>query len=255
MKFVRPLLFALGLALAAPSLAAAKTERPDATDRKIMGSSGFLSYHPDLRFRLLGLSEYRRGNHVDAMTYFRRAARYADKPAQGMVAEMYWKGQGVPVDRATAYVWMDLASERAYHVMLLQRERYWKEMTEDERARALEIGDALYLEFADQYAKPRLAAKLRQGKRATTGSRTGAVGNLSIVIPTPNGTLSIDGSTFYDEKFWNPNLYFRLQDSDWKELGEGRVDIGEIQSAGEITVPTDTGPEADDPAEDEPQGD
>lgn len=255
MTLARPLLLAFGLALTVPMAGTVQAERPDATDRQLMGTSGFLSYHPDLRFRLLGLSEYRKGNYVDAMTYFRRAARYADKPSQGMVAEMYWKGEGVPVDRATAYVWMDLASERAYHVMLLQRERYWKEMTQAERDRALELGDALYLEFADEFAKPRLAVKLRQGKRATTGSRTGAVGNLSIVIPTPNGTLSIDGATFYDEKFWNPNLYFRLQDSDWKEFGEGRVDIGEIQSAGEITVPTDAGPEPDESAQEEPQGD
>ena len=83
----------------------------------------------------------------------------------------------------------------------------------------------------------------------TTGSRTGFVGSLKIEIPGPNGSTIIDGSDYYDPKFWNPNLYFRMQDSDWKEFGEGRVDIGEIQSVGELTVPADATDE--DAAEDE----
>ncbi len=115
-------------------------------------------------------------------------------------------------------------------------------------ARALEIGDAIYLEYADPYAKPRLAQKLRQARLKVTGSRTGFAGSLKIEIPGPNGSTIIDGSDYYDEKFWNPNLYFRMQDSDWKEFGEGRVDIGELQSVGEFTVPADA------TAEDEGEG-
>ena len=133
MKPVRPLLFALGLALLSPLPAAALAPEPASTDEFVMTSAGFLSYHPDLRFRLLGLAEYRKGNYVEAMVQFRRAARYADKPSQGMIAEMLWKGQGTAVDRPAAYVWMDLAAERAYKMMLVQREKYWAEMTEAER--------------------------------------------------------------------------------------------------------------------------
>ncbi|MBW8366352.1 MAG: hypothetical protein K0M70_00625 [Arenimonas sp.] len=243
MKFARPLLFALGLALAAPLPIAAQTSSQDSNDELVMTSSGFLSYHPDLRFRLLGLAEYRDENYAEAMVNFRRAARYADKPSQGMIAEMLWKGQGTAVDRPAAYVWMDLAAERAYKMMLVQREKYWAEMTEAERARALEIGDALHAEYADSAARPRLDQKLRQGLRKVTGSRTGYAGNLRIVIPGPNGSRNIDGSTFYDRKFWNTNEYLRMQDGDWKEFGEGSVDIGELQSVGELTVPSDASPE------------
>jgi len=255
MKFARPLLLALGLALLSPLPIAAQTSSATSTDELVMTSSGFLSYHPDLRFRLLGLADYRKGNYVEAMVNFRRAARYADKPSQGMIAEMLWKGQGTAVDRPAAYAWMDLASERAYKMMLVQREKYWTDLTEAERASSLEIGDAIFLEYADTYAKPRLAQKLRQGKLRATGSRTGFVGNLKISIPGPNGSRSIDGSAFYDEKFWNPNLYFRMQDSDWKEFGEGSVDIGELQSVGELTVPTDTDTGAEDEDPDQGQDD
>ncbi|MCX7034184.1 MAG: hypothetical protein NT046_09470 [Arenimonas sp.] len=246
MKSARPLLLALSLALLSPLPAAALAPEPASTQELVMTSAGFLSYHPDLRFRLLGLGEYRKGNYAEAMVHFRRAARYADKPSQGMIAEMLWKGQGTAVDRPAAYVWMDLAAERAYKMMLVQREKYWADLTEAERARALEIGDALHAEYSDSAARPRLDQKLRQGKRRVTGSRTGFVGNLKISIPGPNGSRSIDGSTFFDEQYWNTNLYLRMQDGDWKEFGEGRVDIGEIQSTGELTVPADAAPEDED---------
>lgn len=254
MKSARPLMFALSLALLSPLPAAALAPEPASTEELVMTSAGFLSYHPDLRFRLLGLGEYRKGNYAEAMVHFRRAARYADKPSQGMIAEMLWKGQGTAVDRPAAYVWMDLAAERAYKMMLVQREKYWADLTEAERARALEIGDALHAEYSDSAARPRLDQKLRQGKRRVTGSRTGFVGNLKISIPGPNGSRSIDGSTFFDEQYWNTNLYLRMQDSDWKEFGEGTVEIGELQSAGELTVPTDATDEVETEAgEDSPR--
>lgn len=254
MKSARPLLFALSLALLSPLPAAALAPEPASTEELVMTSAGFLSYHPDLRFRLLGLGEYRKGNYAEAMVHFRRAARYADKPSQGMIAEMLWKGQGTAVDRPAAYVWMDLAAERAYKMMLVQREKYWADLTEAERARALEIGDALHAEYSDSAARPRLDQKLRQGKRRVTGSRTGFVGNLKISIPGPNGSRSIDGSTFFDEQYWNTNLYLRMQDGDWKEFGEGTVEIGELQSAGELTVPTDATDEVETEAgEDSPR--
>ena len=254
MKSARPLLLALSLALLSPLPAAALAPEPASTEELVMTSAGFLSYHPDLRFRLLGLGEYRKGNYAEAMGHFRRAARYADKPSQGMIAEMLWKGQGTAVDRPAAYVWMDLAAERAYRMMLVQREKYWADLTETERARALEIGDALHAEYSDSVARPRLDQKLRQGKRRVTGSRTGFVGNLKISIPGPNGSRSIDGSTFFDEQYWNTNLYLRMQDSDWKEFGEGTVEIGELQSAGELTVPTDATDEVETEAgEDSPR--
>jgi TPR repeat protein len=245
MKLARPLLLAIGLALLSPLPAAALAPEPASTEELVMTSAGFLSYHPDLRFRLLGLGEYRKGNYAEAMTFFRRAARYADKPSQGMIAEMLWKGQGTAVDRPAAYVWMDLAAERAYKMMLVQREKYWAELTEAERTRALEIGDALHAEYADSAARPRLDQKLRQGKRRVTGSRTGFVGNLKISIPGPNGSRNIDGSAFFDRKFWNTNEYLRMQDGDWKEFGEGTVEIGELQSTGELTVPTDASDEVE----------
>jgi TPR repeat protein len=241
----RTLLFALGLALASTVAAREEAEqdadRPSAAtagvDELVMTSEGFLSYHPDLRHRLSALADYRKGDYAEAFIKFKRAARYADKPSQGMLAEMLWVGKGTEVNRPEAYIWMDLAAERGYKMMLVKREQYWEQLTEAERARALEIGDAMYLEYADQYAKPRTEQRLRQARRKTTGSRTGFVGNLTVEIPTPSGNRIISGKDYYKDEYWKPGQYWRMQDSDWKDFGEGRVDIGELQSVGTPTVP------------------
>jgi len=250
MKFARPLLFALGLALATSGSTAVMAQEANADKDAVMTSDGFLSFHPDLRHRLSGLGDYRKKNYAEAFASFMRAARFADKPSQGMIAEMLWNGQGVEVDRARAYVWMDLAAERGYKMMLVKRENYWDGLTEAERAQALEIGDAIYLEYADKFAKPRLEQRLRQARLRTTGSRTGFVGSLVIEIPTPSGSRSIDGSTYYKDEYWKPAQYWRMQDSDWKDFGEGSVEIGEIQSIGDLTIP---GESAEDEADDAPR--
>lgn len=218
------------LALVAARPVAAQSAE-DANERRIMSSSAFLSGHPDLRNRLSGLERFRKGDYEGALVRFRRAARYADKPSQGMVGEMYWEGTGVAQDKALGYVWMDLAAERGYPLMLAKRERYWNELDEAGRARALEIGPQMYAEFGDDVAKARLERELRFAKRNTTGSRVGSVGALTIIIPTASGTETIDGSQFYDEKFWNVDKYLQWQDDDWVNNAEGTVDVGEIMSA------------------------
>lgn len=230
-RLAAAILVALSFSLTA---AAAQDEAPakpkGVSDAVILSSQGFLSAHPDLGNRLQGLESFRQEKYPRAMDDFLRAARYADKPSQGMVAEMYWNGTGVAADRAAAYAWMDLAAERAYPMLLVKREQYWEALSAEERERALDIGRQLYAEYGDDVAKPRLERVLRRAKRNTTGSRTGAVGFLEIQIPTPGGMRSVDGSQYYAEKFWNPALYWRWQDYDWKKPGKGSVDVGEVMT-------------------------
>ena len=106
---MRPLAFALLIALTPAAMPAfaqqdtAPAKHVGVDDQAIMTSQGFLSAHPDLGNRLQGLDSLEDGNFKRALQDFRRASRYGDKPSQGVIAEMYWNGQGVEVDRATAY--------------------------------------------------------------------------------------------------------------------------------------------------------
>ena len=216
------------------SLADERSPLPDdPTEDPIMMSAGFLSAHPDLRYRLQGVEAYRQGEFEQAFEHFRRASYYADKPSQGMIAEMLWLGQGVPQDRALGYVWMDLAAERGYRSFLARRERYWAQLDEAERQRALEEGDALYARYGDPSARTRIDMVLRRARRQITGSRTGhpVGGALRIEVPGPGGSsMSIDGSKFYDPVYWDPEKYQAWHDQVWMEPRTGNVDVGELES-------------------------
>lgn len=198
-------------------------------DKDILSSSSFIDAHPDLMHRLRGLDAYKKAHHSEAFTHFKRAAKFADKPSQGMVAEMLWKGEGVEKNRPLAYAWMDLAAERLYPTMLVHRERYWKTLTEQERAQAITLGEAVYAAYGDSVAKKRLEIALRREKNKTTGSRTGFVGSIAITINTSSGPQTIDGSQYYQDKFWKPEQYWKWQDTAWKNPPTGRVDIGPLE--------------------------
>jgi len=219
----------LAALLAAPAAWSATPAPPDPTQDQLMITAGFLNGHPDLRFRLLALEKHKAGKREDAFRFFQYAAQYADKPSQGMVAEMLWNGDGTAQDRALAYVWMDLAAERGYEGFVGLRERYWSQLTEAERARALAEGEAIYARYGDAAAKPRIAAVLRRERKAVTGSRTGFAGNLRIVVPGPSGSREIDGSKFYDERFWDPAKYQAWHDAVWTKPRIGTVDVGGVE--------------------------
>jgi len=201
----------------------------DPVQDPLMVTSGFLNGHPDLRFRMLGIEKYKSGEHKKALRHFQNAAFYGDKPSQGMVAEMLWTGTGTERDRARAYAWMDLAAERGYEGFAGMRERYWTDLSEDERAQALEVGQEVYARYGDAAALPRIASKLRRERRSLTGSRTGFSGNVRIIIPTAVGSTEIDGSKFYDERYWDPAKYQAWQDSSWMKPRIATVNVGSAQ--------------------------
>ena len=223
----------------------AQAQEMSSTDAALMTSEGFMDAHPDLKWRQQGLKTWESGEHAKAFDLFKRAARYADKPSQGMIAEMLWRGEGVAQDKAAAYAWMDLAAERHFRPMLIQREIYWNGLSEAERERAMQIGKELYAEYGDVAAKPRVERKLRMARRTGTGGRTGgAIGNLQIVINTMSGPMTIDGSTYYDPDYWQPERYWAWQEKGWKNPPRGMVDVGPLSTPVEA-------PKA--PAESEPE--
>ena len=196
-------------------------------------TEGFLAAHPDLRWRRDGLRAYDRGNYDTALGYFRRASRYGDKPSQAMVAQMYWNGTGTARDRPLAYAWMDIAAERHYRQFLLYRERYWAALDEPGRADAIMRGQALYAEYGDDVAKPRLERIMTRERRKITGSRLGFVGKLRIIPntgPMAGSGMSLDAEQYYADKYWKPKAYWALQDEIWEAPPKGRVDVGDLEA-------------------------
>lgn len=201
-------------------------------------TEAFLAAHPDLRWRREGLHAYANGHYDQAYRHFLRAARYADKPAQAMLAEMHWKGIGVPQDREIGYAWMDLAAERLYSAFVVLREAYWQQLDPGQRTQAIERGQALLAEYGDVAAKPRMVKVLRRHS-GVTGGRVGFVGNLEIIPLTgpnatgiPGGGLRIRGDDYYAPKYWQPERYFEWQDEAWDAIPRtGRVEVGDLERA------------------------
>ena len=238
------------------SVALAAETRPlqDPTEHTLMMPAGFLAAHPDLQNRLRGLEAYEAGRFEEALNYYRRAAYYADKASQAMIGEMLWNGEGVARDRALAYAWMDLAAERGYQGFLKFREQYWQALDDAERERALNEGQAIYARYADETAKPRIAAVLRRGLGQATGSRLGSVGALTISVPGPGGIpITIDGSKYYDPQYWDPKLYAQWHDRVWMNPRVGRVDVGDTETLRGAKPPTPiAAPEVDGPEPEAP---
>lgn len=196
-------------------------------------TEGFLAAHPDLRWRAEGVRSYERKDYAVALAEFKRAAYHGDKPAQAMIAEMYWSGIGVAMDRPLAYVWMDLAAERLYHDFLVRREGLWNALDPTEQQDAIARGQALMAEYGDDAAKPRLDKILRRERRRVTGSRVGYVGNLTIVPftgPLSGTGMTLTGDQYYAPKYWQPEEYWRLQDTIWKAPLKGRVRVGDLEN-------------------------
>lgn len=232
-SLLAPLLLALAVpvtSLAAPPAPQAPSALPsDPTEDPLLISAGFLNGHPDLRFRMLGMEKQRANNLQAAFGFFQRAGFYGDKVSQAMVAEMLWNGTGTAVNPPLAYAWMDLAAERGYKGFLELRERYWAALSEAERVQAVTEGEAVYARFGDAAAEPRLALAMRREQKRMTGSRTGFAGNVKILVPGPNGTTEqIDGTKFYDSRYWDPAQYRQWQDTIWSTPRVARVDVGSV---------------------------
>ncbi len=190
----------------------------------------FIRAHPDLSWREQGIAAYKQGRYASAMTYFRRAARYADKPSQAMIAQMLWNGDGVPVDHVMAYIWADLSAERGYPSLVATREKFWSELDPRERQAAVARGQSIFDEYGDEVAKNRQERALRHARLAITGSRTGHVGTLTISQRMPDGRFSaVDGALYFADKYWKPEQYWEWQDSQFEKLPEGKVEVGPLQ--------------------------
>lgn len=193
--------------------------------------------HPDQRFRRLGYEAAQRGRTEDARRYYRTAARYGDKISQAALAELLWTGQGGEADRALAYAWMDLAAERGTPYLLAKRERYWEQMDEGERQRALEAGLAVYSEYGDKVAKPRLERVMRKERTQVTGSRTGFIGTLDVYLMEPamaSGSRVI-AQRYYQGKYWQPDEYWKSQDKLIQR--QGQVHVGAVEIPDEAPAP------------------
>lgn len=219
--------------------------------RSLMEIPTITDQHPDVYYRNLGVQAYQDGDKPRALRMLLKSSSYADKIAQAMVATMYWNGEGAPSDRPRAYAWMDLAADRGYRDLLIQRERYWSQLSDAERKQALAVGREVYAEYGDERGLGRLQSKLSAVSMNVTGSHAGyqvnggtlfssGVGNgrrqtvgmkpasLQSTLEGASGTF-VDNSQRYASYVWDAKQYARLKDIEW-QLKAGHADVGPLQA-------------------------
>lgn len=235
MELLGSILLAAGLATgpSVPTIEAveavvAQTDRSSARDfdERTRLSRTF----PNELYRLYGSESAGKGDWGDAMQHFRRAARFADKYSQHRISLMYWHGVGVERDPARAYAWADLAAERMYPNFIVLREKMWLELDEAQRKKALHEGAALYAEFGDDIAKPRLQHAIARHRTQLTGSHVGYHdGRLQVYAPGPGAASPADSLGSYDLRpmyaAWrmDADRYWAVEDAIWKY---GSVEVG-----------------------------
>lgn len=199
-------------------------------NENILTSKPFLDHHADFKWRLEGFRLYDQGDYPGALDRFLKAAHYGDKVSQAMVSEMHRLGQGVPADMAAAYAWMDLAAERGYQDLVIEREKIWARLDEAQQKEAVLRGSAIYREYGDAVAKARMEKILRRASKERTGSRLGAVGRMEVysVVGRDGPRLGRYGSgdQLFPDRYWKPEHYWKWQDRTLNPQAVGHVDVG-----------------------------
>lgn len=139
---------------------------------------------PGVKFFAYGVEAFRKGDYRHAIDMYEVAASWAYKPAEYNLGVMYFKGQGVPVDRPRGAAWMILAAERGEPRYAHARDLMVTALTDAEFQRADAIWNELKGTFGDAVALRRAKAQWARAKSLQTGSRVGgATGLLRVGAP------------------------------------------------------------------------
>lgn len=138
---------------------------------------------PGVKFFTYGVQAFRRGDYRHARAMYEVAASWAYKPAEYNLGVMYFKGQGVPVDRARGTAWMVLAAERGAPLYVKARDLMVTALSKSEFARADELWGELKETYGDQVALRRAKAQWAYVRTHQTGTRVGGgTGELAVGV-------------------------------------------------------------------------
>lgn len=129
---------------------------------------------PGVYYFDLGVRAFKKGDYRHASDMYKVAASWAYKPAEYDLGIMYFKGQGLPVDRARGAAWMILAAERGEPPLYVEaRDLMVTALTKQQFARTDEIWNELKPTYGDAVALRRAKAQWALARNNETGSHLG----------------------------------------------------------------------------------
>lgn len=129
---------------------------------------------PGLKFFNFGAQAFRKGDYAHAVAMYKVAASWAYKPAEYNLAVMYYKGQGVPVDRPLGAAWIVLAAERKDPYYTKVQSLMVRPLTDAQFEKTNEHWRELKNTYGDEVALPRAKAQWAWVRAHQTGTRTGS---------------------------------------------------------------------------------
>jgi len=235
--FVSVLTGAVALAVALPAQAqnasvASEVTAPDYGSGASVGGLSNRNFNtaesdgrPGVYYFDLGVQAFKKGDYRHAIDMYKVAASWAYKPAEYNLGIMYFKGQGIPADRARGAAWMVLAAERGDPEYVKARDLMVTSLGKAEFTHTDKYWGQLKKTYGDKVALQRARAQwnwvgshetgthiaggipgyLRVGEEA----RTGPLGT-KIKPTTAAGLLSagsMDGSVAYRQFHESDNPY------------------------------------------------
>lgn len=187
----------------------------------------YAEHTPGSDFHAHGSRAYHAGNYGRAMANFRRAAEWADKLSQHNIGVMYYHGQGVDKDLPRALAWFRLAAERNYPQIVEMVQQVESELEPAQIARAETIlEEELLPEYGDAVAVSRTARRMERERRRATGSRTGAVGALTVIDRSGRTRM---GHEFYNKDKWDFFRVVEFESELFDALSRGRVELRDFE--------------------------
>ena len=179
---------------------------------------------PGVKFFTLAVQAYRKGDYRHAVEMYKVAASWAYKPAEYNLGVMYFKGQGVPVNRPLGAAWMVLAAERGDSLYVKARDEMVTLLTRSQFAETDKLWSQLKMTYGDKVALRRAKAQWAWTKTHQTGTMVGGpVGELRVGVqdrghsPQPKIRVinsfqmmqsgSVDGSIAYRQFQESDNPY------------------------------------------------
>lgn len=145
----------------------------------ISSSEDFTSPESDARpgvyFFKIAAKAFERKQYRYAIEMYKVSASWAYKPAEYNLGVMYYRGQGVPVDRPLGAAWMVLAAERNTPQYVAARDLMITPLSNAEFARVNTLWNQLKPTYADATALHRAEVRWAQVRAGMTGSHTGGI--------------------------------------------------------------------------------
>ncbi len=155
---------------------------------------------------LQGSHHYKKGFLMTAFEEWQAAAKWGDKRSQMLLGLMYFEGQGVEKDWASAHAWMTLAASRGASSAVSDKNRLWAVMSPEEKERAASTFEQLADTYGDEVVADRLYTWYRREFRGPTPNLVLAPGTTG--VPVINFDKKLE-EAFFGEAFPEYDVLYR----------------------------------------------